>query len=75
MIVGKLLFWFKIFSSMILWARVSFLVKSTLHLAWILWRNSNFLRMVLIYLSILGKMTIGFRSISVVNSEENDNLF
>ena len=36
---------------------------------------SNFLRMLLIYLSILGKMTIGFRSILVVNSEENDNLF
>ena len=31
---------------------------------------SNFLRMVLIYLSILGKMTIGFRSILVVNSEK-----
>ena len=36
---------------------------------------SNFLRMVLIYLSILGKMTIGFRSILVVNSEKNGNLF
>ena len=30
----------------------------------------NFLRKVLIYLSILGKMAIGFRSILVVNSEK-----
>ena len=33
---------------------------------------SNFLRKKL---SILGKMTLGFRSILVVNSEKNDNLF
>ena len=38
-------------------------------------KSSHFLRKVLIYLSILGKMTIGFRSILVVNSEENNNLF
>ena len=60
---------------MILSARVSFPSKIYITLGInSLEKLSNFLRKVLI-LSILAKMTIGFRSILVVNSVKNDNFF
>ena len=61
---------------MILSARVSFPSKIYITLGIdSLEKLSNFLRKVLILLSILAKMTIGFRSILVVNSVNNDNFF
>ena len=61
---------------MILSARVSFPRKIYITLGInSLEKLSNFLRKVLILLSILAKMTIGFRSILVVNSIKNDNFF
>ena len=61
---------------MILSARVSFPSKIYITLGInSLEKLSNFLRKVLIQLSILAKMTIGFRSILVVNSVKNDNFF
>ena len=60
---------------MILSVRVSFPSKIYITLGInSLEKLSNFLRKVLI-LSILAKMTIGFRSILVVNSVKNDNFF
>ena len=58
-------------SSAIFWTSVIFLVKSTLHLVYILGRNWAMFWERCFQLSILGKMTIGFRSILVVNSVKN----